>query len=89
MLLSHPPTISNIDARLRSRAAGGGSKSPSLIEESSDAKTMDLNGTNQFESAKREASKLERQLEEKVARYQQVRWINADLVVRRGDLFCA
>lgn len=33
---------------------------------------MDLNGGNQFESLKREATKLERQLEEKVARYQQV-----------------
>jgi len=33
---------------------------------------MELNGTHQFESLKREASKLERQLEEKVARYQQL-----------------
>lgn len=33
---------------------------------------MDLNGGNQFESLKREATKLERQLEEKVARYQQL-----------------
>jgi len=29
--------------------------------------------SNQFESLKREATKLERQLEEKVAKYQQVR----------------
>lgn len=34
--------------------------------------TMDLNSSNQFESLKREATKLERQLEEKVAKYQQV-----------------
>lgn len=33
---------------------------------------MDLNSGNQFESLKREATKLERQLEEKVARYQQL-----------------
>lgn len=33
---------------------------------------MDHHGGNQFESLKREATKLERQLEEKVARYQQV-----------------
>ena len=63
----------NIDTRLRSRAAGGGSKSPSLIAE--DSSNMDLNGGNQFESLKREANKLERQLEEKVARYQQVRTV--------------
>lgn len=32
-------------------------------------------GGNQFESLKREATKLERQLEEKVAKYQQVRYV--------------
>jgi hypothetical protein len=41
-----------------------------------------MDGGNQFESLKREATKLERQLEEKIGRYQQVsnrQWITQRL----------
>jgi hypothetical protein len=34
---------------------------------------------DQFDTLKREATKLERSLEDKVSRYQQVRWINREM----------
>ena len=70
------------DTTLRFRASGGGASirsGPVIVAE--DGSTSNTEGTispimeggNQFENLKREATKLERQLEEKIGRYQQVR----------------
>lgn len=85
LLQSHVKTSSSTDTPLRFRAGSGANRGNTTTttttedHHNSSTKRTDSNSSMDhhggFESLKREATKLERQLEEKVAKYQQVRTV--------------